>query len=110
MRTAAITLLSAIFCNGGNLITNERRAGSTPLQMSNGLTSIILDVLVIAGSDLATEWEKKIVYWLALHDQSLNGIGCVGFDIEEMGWERDDFDTQKRFILAIIDSALGRHG
>jgi hypothetical protein len=79
--------------------------------MSNGLTSVLLDVLVIAGNDLATSaWEKRFVYWLAQHDQSRNGLGCVGFDIEEMGWTRGAFDTQQRFVLGVIDSALARYG
>lgn len=94
-----------------NLITNSRAPDSGSLKMSNGLTSVLFDVLVLAGSDLAiTLWEKSLVYWLAQHDQSRIGSGCAGFDIQQMGWTRDAFDVQQRFVLAMIDTALARGG
>jgi len=65
-----------------NRITSNRATGSTPLLMSNGTTSVLLDVLAIAGSDLATTpWEKKLVYWLVQHDQSRSGLGAVSFPL-----------------------------
>ncbi|HEY4056669.1 MAG TPA: hypothetical protein VGM39_08670, partial [Kofleriaceae bacterium] len=94
-----------------NSITNDRVTGSAQLRMSNGLTSVLSDVLVIAASDKATTpWEKKLAYWLAQHDQSRTGLGCVGFDIEELGWTREDFAAQQRFLVDMIAAALARYG
>ncbi len=95
----------------GNLVTSDRVAGSVPLQMSNGLTSVLFEVLSIAGSDLAVSpWEKKLVYWLVCHDQERAGLGCVGFDVIEMGFSREGFYDEKRFVLSLVDAARRRHG
>lgn len=89
-----------------NLITCECIPAATPLQMNNGLTAVFLDVLVIAGTQLAErDWEKRLVFWLARHDQSLVGLGVAGFDIADMGWTADDFLHQKRFVLSCVDAA-----
>lgn len=94
-----------------NQITNNRVPGSIPLRMSNGLTAVFFDVLVLAGSDLArTPWEKKLVYWLVQHDPARSGLGVLGFDVAAMGWTRDNFEREKRFVLSIIDAAHRRHG
>jgi hypothetical protein len=94
-----------------NQITSERSTGSVSLRLSNTLTSVLLDVLVLAGADRAkTPWEKKLVYWLVCHDQSRIGLGVVGFDIAQMGWTRDDFAAERQFVLDLIDAARGRHG
>jgi len=91
-----------------NFITSQ---ASRPLQMSNATTSVLLDVLVIAGCDLAvTPWEQQLVYWLAQHDQSRSGLGCVGFDIGDLGWIATELDEQKRFVLRMIDATLARAG
>jgi len=51
-----------------------------PISMSNGLTSVFIEVLVISGSILAnTDREKELIIWLAQRDQSVVGIGTVGF-------------------------------
>ena len=79
--------------------------------MSNALTSIFFDVLVTAGCDLATTpWERALVYWLVQHDQSRLGLGIVGFDVEEMGWTHESFESERRFVTTLVDSALRRHG
>jgi hypothetical protein len=94
-----------------NIVTSKRVPGTTPLSMSNGLTDVFFDVLTLAGRDRATTtWEQQFLYWLVLHDQSRSGRGCVGFDVEQMGWTRDDFEAQKRFVLAIIDAARAKSG
>ena len=96
----------------GNMITSNQVPGSRPLQMSNSLTSVLLDVLAISGcASAATAWEKKLVYWLVQHDQERVGLGCVGFDIEELGWSSSsDFAVQKQFVVQVIDAALARKG
>lgn len=77
------------------------------LHMSNGLTSVFLEVLVLSGSILAaTDREKEMVIWLAQRDQACVGIGTVGFDIDEMPWTVDSFEAEKQFLLRTIASAM----
>src|SRR4051812_40523407 len=93
-----------------NFITNDRHDPSDYVTMSNGLTSVFIAVLVLSGSDLAqTEWEKELVVWLAEKDQGIYGLGVVGFDIAEMGWTRDGFEEEKRFVFRMIDAAATKH-
>lgn len=74
--------------------------------MSNGLTSVFIDVLTLAGSRIAqSEDEKRLIVWLAEKDQSVVGIGTVGFDIREMPWNTERFEENKRFILKVIEAA-----
>lgn len=73
------------------------------LNMSNGLTSVFIEVLVISGSILAsTNREKELIIWLAQRDQSIVGIGTVGFKIDEIPWTTDSFDMEKAFIINTI--------
>ena len=66
----------------GNTITSSCVPGAAPLHLSNGLTSVLFDVLALAGTDhAATAWEKALIYWLVQHDQSRIGLGVVGFDV-----------------------------
>jgi len=52
------------------------------LSMSNGATNVFLDVLALSGSDLAvTARENEFIVWLNQRDQSVVGIGTVGFSI-----------------------------
>lgn len=78
-----------------------------PLHMSNGLTSVFLEVLVLSGSILAqTNREKELMIWLAQQDQAIVGIGTVGFDIDAMMWTIDNFEAEKDFMLRVIQSAM----
>lgn len=93
-----------------NQITSDRRANA-PVRLSNSLTSVLFDVLAIAGCDLAqTPWQRRFAYWLVEHDQVRCGLGCAGFDVAELGWTVDDFAQQQQFVLAVIDAAYTRHG
>ncbi|MGG1942855.1 hypothetical protein ABFY57_24575 [Paenibacillus polymyxa] len=77
-----------------------------PIGMSNGLTSVFIEVLAISGSVLAkTNREKELIIWLAQRDQSVVGIGTVGFDIDEMPWTIGSFESEKDFILDTISNA-----
>ncbi|WP_166246443.1 hypothetical protein [Paenibacillus turpanensis] len=78
-----------------------------PLHMSNGLTSVFIEVLAISGSILAeTNREKELIIWLSQRDQAIVGIGTVGFDIDEMPWTVGCFEREKDFILRTITSAM----
>lgn len=92
----------------GNIISNDKADDSLPL--SNGATDVLLSVFILAGSDLAqTDWQKEAIIWFAEHDQSIFGRGVVGFDIDEIAWQKDQFIEQQQFLLQVIDLALQRH-
>lgn len=79
--------------------------------MSNGLTDVLINVLVLSGSRLAqTEDEKRLIVWLAERDQSKIGMGTVGFDIGEMPWNADSVGESKAFLLNVIRGAENRLG
>ena len=89
----------------GNHIT----FGEDSLNMSNGLTAVFIDIMTLAGSRLAqTVDEKRHIVWLAEKDQSVVGIGTVGFDIREMPWNTKRFEENKRFMLKVIEAAENR--
>lgn len=86
----------------GNCIT----FGEDSLKMNNGLTAVFIDVITLAGSRLArTVDENRLIVWLAEKDQSVVGIGTVGFDIREMPWNTESFEENKRFMLKVIKAA-----
>jgi len=90
-----------------NTISNNRFNKNNYLKLSNGATDVLIDVLVLSGSSLAqTRWQKELIIFLSLNDQEIKGQGCVGFDISDLGWEKDHFENQKKFLLKVIDSAL----
>ncbi|WCT54710.1 hypothetical protein PQ456_16090 [Paenibacillus kyungheensis] len=75
--------------------------------MSNGLTSVFVEVLSISGSLLAqTNREKELTIWIAQRDQSVVGMGTVSFDIDEMPWMIEHFAIEKSFILKVILKAI----
>ncbi|GGF67285.1 hypothetical protein GCM10010912_10310 [Paenibacillus albidus] len=81
------------------------------MRMSNGLTSVFIDVLVLSGSALAgSDREKEFVIWLAQRDQNVVGIGTVGFSLDELPWSREDFVSNQEFMLRVIDGALAKTG
>ncbi len=76
------------------------------LSMSNGLTDVLIDYLLISGSELAvSESEKRMIAFLAEKQQTIIGMGTVGFDIIEMPWQLDSFHKDKAFLLKVIDYA-----
>jgi len=87
----------------------EKRIDS--LAMSNGLTSVFVDVLALSGSALAqSNREKEMIIWIAQRDQSIVGIGTVGFNIDEMPWTIENFEQEKQFLLQVIDGAIAETG
>ncbi len=92
--------------------------GSDPLtpdykcvHMSNGLTDVFFNVLVLSGSALAQSVEQKqLIVWLAEHDQSRVGRGTVGFDLCDMPWDPATFAEDKGFLIQAISAAKERLG
>ena len=86
----------------GNLIT----LGDDDFKMSNGLTDVFIDYMLISGSELAkTDSEKRLTAFLAECDQNYRGRGTIGFHIDEMPWDKESFDADKRFMLGAIKHA-----
>jgi hypothetical protein len=58
--------------------------------------------------------ERAFVYRRVLSDQARVGLGCAGFDVEDLGWTTadadDDFDGQKAFVLGVVGGALAHEG
>lgn len=85
--------------------------GCRDLQMSNGLTDVLISVLLLSGSQLARdETEKRLIVWLAERDQSAVGMGTVGFAISDMPWNRETFQKDQAFLLSTIEEAKGGRG
>lgn len=105
-RTAATHLI-----NMGNLITYCRRPDLAPVQMSNGLTSVFVSVLLLAASTLAqTDRQREFAVWFASHDQNVFGLGVVGFDVNELPWRAEAFETDRDFVLGAIEAAKAKTG
>jgi hypothetical protein len=80
-------------------------------KMSNGATSVFISVLVISGSLIAkTEREKELIIWLAEHDQSVRGVGTVGFSINDLPWTKNGFKDEKSFLLEVIEASKLKTG
>lgn len=87
----------------------EKLKGS--LKMSNGATSVFINVLCLSGGRLAeTESQKRIMVFLAEKNQYICGLGTVDFDIDEMPWDKASFDEDKAFMLRVIDGAKQKLG
>ncbi len=88
------------------------RAGDSEyLQMSNGLTDVFINVLVLSGSrEARTTDEKRLIVWLAEKDQSRVGSGTVGFDLPDMPWNKRTFEENRAFLLDVIAAARNRTG
>jgi hypothetical protein len=94
-----------------NAITHRARPDLPSLEMNNGLTSVVLSVLVLAGSSLANvPWQQQMVIWLASHDQGIYGLGMVDFDLAELPWRVEIFSQQKRFLLEVVARAENQTG
>ncbi|MBR1824736.1 MAG: hypothetical protein IJ779_10975 [Ruminococcus sp.] len=81
------------------------------LKMSNGGTSVFINVLCLSGGRFAeTESQKRFMVFLAEKNQYFCGIGTVDFDIVEMPWDKASFDDDKAFMLRVIDGAKQKIG
>ncbi len=79
------------------------------IYLSNMGTAALLVMLVLSGTAIArTKGEKNLVVFLAERDQTYRGLGVVGFNLNEMPWDRDAFEDQVRFMIRVVDGALAR--
>ena len=92
----------------GNIISFNHRVtkDDDSLVMSNGLTDVLLDYLLLAGSELAyTESEKRMIVFLGEKIQSVIGLGVVGFAITDMPWQPETFAADRDFLLRTVQLA-----
>lgn len=91
----------------GNIIRlNDDQPVEEWLSMSNGGTDALLDILGLAGTALAkTEREKQMIIWLVEKDSTYLGMGTIGFDIVKMPWTKAGFESERTFMLRVIDEA-----
>ena len=92
----------------GNIISFNHRVtkDDDSLVMSNGLTDVLLDYLLLAGSELAyTESEKRMIVFLGEKIQSVIGLGVVGFAITDMPWQSETFAADRDFLLRTVQLA-----
>ncbi len=92
----------------GNIITLVRDSIDPDkwLSMSNGLTDVFLDVIVLSASALAdNDRERELTVWFAENDQSVRGRGTVGFSLSDIPWNAHNFPAEKRFLLRAITQA-----
>ncbi len=89
-----------------NTITHRGRPVDEWVRMSNGLTSVVISLLSMATAELATnDWQQRHSLWIAACDQSVLGVGTVGFDVTELPWSIHRLDAEKDFWLRAIAGA-----
>ena len=94
-----------------NIVWSGAGNDSENIGMSNGLTDVFINVLVLSGSIIArTAEEKRLIVWLAEKDQSKVGVGTVGFDVCEMPWNGETFEENRAFLLKVIEAAKNKSG
>jgi hypothetical protein len=95
----------------GNRITYDARPDLPDIKMSNGLTSVFIEVLALAASSLAsTARQHELATWFSSKDQAIYGAGNVGFDVGEIPWETESLTQDRGFLLRSIDAAKSRVG
>ena len=94
-----------------NMICFNYKSDKDDLNMSNGGTSMFINILCLSGGRLAkTESQKLFMVFLAEKNQNVIGLGTAGFDIVDMPWDRSSFAEDKAFMLRVIDLAKQKLG
>lgn len=91
------------------MICYKYKSDKDDLNMSNGGTSMFINILCLSGGRLAkTKSQKRLMVFLAEKNQNAIGLGTVGFDIVDMPW--DSFAEDKAFMLKVIEGAKQKLG
>lgn len=94
----------------GNIVGLERLP-KLDLVMSNGLTSSFINIFGLSGSALAKrEQDKKLVVYVLEKNQSVVGIGTVGFDVGSLPWDINNFEADRTFILSVVNGMRNKLG
>jgi hypothetical protein len=90
-----------------NCFRVDETPGGPELNLSNGGTDVLFDVLTLAGCHLAhTTWEQHLILMFATVHRGDRGM--AGFDLIELPWTAD-WPAEKAFFLAVLDLAGTRH-
>jgi hypothetical protein len=90
-----------------NCFRIDGTSGGPELDLSNGGTDVLFDVLALAGCHLArTTWEQHLILMFASRHRSDRGTS--GFDLVELPWTTD-WPAEKAFFLAVLELAAGRY-
>lgn len=77
------------------------------VNFANWLTKPLYCGLLIEGSLLAqSNWEKRMMVYLAEKNQKLVGLGIVGINLSELEWEASTFNKQKEFLTKTVKSSI----
>ena len=80
---------------------NSKSCGRGLLQMSNGLTDVFVNVLVLSGLALAkTVSEKRLIVWL--EDRAFL-LRVVSGAKERLGWEKLDYRPNEDVLFLCLD-------
>lgn len=93
-------------------VGNVFGGGEQSLYLSNGGTEVLVEVLMLAVSDLAVDvWDYRFAALLTLQDQNVMGRGAVGFDLQDIAWGTTPRGRarSKDFVLRATTLALSRH-
>ena len=78
---------------------------------SNGCLDVLLTVIGLSGSKIArSDCERNLIVWLMEKDQSIVGLGTVGFNITDMPWKKQCFEEQKLFMFHVLDGVRDKIG
>lgn len=88
---------------------SNRKANCEIVSLSNASTYVLINMLALTSSARAKSfWEQECAAWLAGHDQHTFFWGVVGFDVDDIAWDRHSFTSQKAFVLRVIDDLFTR--
>ena len=80
------------------------------ISISNRGTDALLNILLLAGAELAaTDQQKRLMVWLGEHDQKA-GQGTVGFFLSDMPFAPESFEEDRRFLVDVVDAASRKTG
>ena len=92
-----------------NTIVGPPDPGELRVRMSNGVTSsVVANVAIVASARARTPGEIALACAIGAADQSVFGIGCVGFDVRDLPWSRErigDFEREKAFLIGAVRGA-----
>ena len=75
-------------------------------KLSNGGLDWSIDSLVVSGSELAQiDSEKRMIAFLSERNTATLGLGNAGFEIVEMPWKAETFESDLAFLIRTAEHA-----
>ncbi|MGC6768224.1 hypothetical protein [Enterococcus sp. LJL51] len=91
------------------IILSENQAES--IQLSNGLTAVLLTTFGLSAFSLAeTAAKKGLTISILENDQSCIGLGTILLKLSGLSWIEQSFEEDKRFLLQAVTSIKKRIG